>query len=454
MKKYFFCAKNIEDYRKMYNAAITDKKITFSNDAGEVVEEKIIDENSDASDKELFEQHLFLDQLKKMFELSDKVFDYKTFCATGIDGLRYDFNFGLRIDVPKGNFRVRIGDADSGDIFFDRRIFDGGRLLSLEQHYIRWHFEVFRDDEKIFEHTLNLAGQPVTLMIAGAMGDHIALLPFATEFQKRHRCKLTVCVQDYLKDFAEHLYPDLTLVDKTYFETYATYYPVMMLSDLSIGVGDLRNMPLERMGGAFLGLNALAPKPTFKPTAAPVTRDPYVCIAVQASGNRKCWLYDGGWDIVVDYLKTLGYRVFCIDRSPEQINDDLTIRKPDGAEDFTGDRSIMERANMLYHAEFFIGLSSGLAWLANAVDCPVVMICGFSQSWFEFYTPYRVANRLVCNGCLTDIRVNYLKRRCPRHHDTPRELECQKKIHPRQVINAINRLIVDKGLIPPAVKGN
>lgn len=107
---------------------------------------------------------------------------------------------------------------------------------------------------------------------------------------------------------------------------------------------------------------------------------------------------------------------------------------------------------MLHHAEFFIGLSSGLAWLANAVGCTVVMICGFSQDWFEFYTPYRVANRLVCNGCFNDIRVNAVNTCCPYHNGTERELECQKTISPRMVIDAIERLIIDKGLIPPALK--
>lgn len=105
---------------------------------------------------------------------------------------------------------------------------------------------------------------------------------------------------------------------------------------------------------------------------------------------------------------------------------------------------------MLYHAEFFIGLSSGLAWVANAVNCPVVMICGFSQDWFEFYTPYRVANRLVCNGCFNDVHAIFMGG-CPRHKGTTRELECQKKIYPAHVIDAINRLIIDENLTPPII---
>lgn len=107
---------------------------------------------------------------------------------------------------------------------------------------------------------------------------------------------------------------------------------------------------------------------------------------------------------------------------------------------------------MLYHAEFFIGLSSGLAWLADAVNCPVVMISGFTHDWHEFYTPYRVANRLVCNGCYSDIRVRAFDNFCPYQKGTTRELECQKKISPRQVINAIERLILDRNLTPPILK--
>ena len=37
---------------------------------------------------------------------------------TGIDGLRIDFNAGLRLRVPKGNWRIRILDYDSEFVFF------------------------------------------------------------------------------------------------------------------------------------------------------------------------------------------------------------------------------------------------------------------------------------------------------------------------------------------------
>ena len=57
---------------------------------------------------------------------------------TGIDGLRLDFNFGLRLDVPEGNFHVRIGDDDREQIFFDRDI-SNVQLVSVEKFLINWH---------------------------------------------------------------------------------------------------------------------------------------------------------------------------------------------------------------------------------------------------------------------------------------------------------------------------
>ncbi len=112
-----------------------------------------------------------------------------------------------------------------------------------------------------------------------------------------------------------------------------------------------------------------------------------------------------------------------------------------------GDIPIIDRANMLYYADFFIGLGSGLSWLANAVGCPVIMIAGFSIDFHEFFTPYRVANRFVCNGCYNDIRATFLNNKtCQQYSGTDRELECQKKISPHQVIQAIDNLIADKNL--------
>ena len=437
MRLHFFTANDIEDYRKHYPHHPLAKEIV---------------EKFHPRTTEDLDQEFFLKVARDSPDVPEKIFETKIFGETGIDGLRLDFNFGLRLDVPEGNFRVKISDFDTGQIFFDHYA-SGGRLISVEKYFIRWHVEVFLDEKKIFTHTFDPKDQPVAVIgKAGAIGDLLALLPYIAEFKKIFGCKLSLCLPDYLREVAARLYPEISLVDEINFETYARYYPFMLHSSFPLTPADWRRVSLTRTGGLLFGINYLPPKKFFEPSAPPVTNDPYVCISVQASMARKSWLWPGGWDIVVSYLKSLGYRVFCIDKNATEENDGFKISMPEGAEDFTGNHPLLERANMIRHAEFFIGLGSGLSWLADAVNCPVVLICGFSQDWSEFYTPYRVANRKVCNGCFNDPRTSFLQIRCTYHKDTPREFECQKKISPRMVINAIERLIVDKNLIPPALK--
>ena len=116
---------------------------------------------------------------------------------------------------------------------------------------------------------------------------------------------------------------------------------------------------------------------------------------------------------------------------------------PQGAEDYTGNLPLMERIELLAYADFFIGVGSGLSWLADAAGCPVVLISGFSMPAAEFNTPYRVINPLVCHGCYNDMTVDWLNPLCPRHHDTEREYECSVKIPPKMVISTIDRLRKD-----------
>src|SRR5260370_40322124 len=56
---------------------------------------------------------------------------------------------------------------------------------------------------------------------------------------------------------------------------------------------------------------------------------------------------------------------------------------------------------------FFIGLGSGLSWLAWAAGTPVVMISGFSHPSTEFRTPYRVINFHSCNTCFNDLTTEF-----------------------------------------------
>ena len=365
--------------------------------------------------------------------------------TTDIDELKIDFNAGLRVQVPKGNFHVKISDYATETVFFDDDVSEK-TLISAEKYYIRWQIDIQLDGEDVFSHVLDLEGQEVYFFMAGAaLGDMIAVLEYLPEFQRQYKCRVLATVPDTFKEICANYYSDIMLVDKRPEDLYASYCLAMFQIAPYITPQDTRIWTTSMTARAILGLNHDAPHILYTPNAKRGIKEKYVCIAVQASGIMKRWLYLDGWNKVVTYLRLLGYRVLCIDAEAGYCEGEYSISIPLGAENFTGYLPLMERVNLLAYADFFIGLGSGLSWLAWACDIPVILISGFSLPMGEFETPYRVTNQLVCHGCYNDISVNW-KDGCPYHRGTEREFECSKKISPKQVITMIDKLILDMNL--------
>ena len=112
-----------------------------------------------------------------------------------------------------------------------------------------------------------------------------------------------------------------------------------------------------------------------------------------------------------------------------------------------GRTALTERARWLRHASAFVGLSSGLAWLAWACGTPTVMISGFTHPTNEFSTPYRVTNWHTCNSCWNDPSVRFKHDDfmwCPRHKGTPRHFECTRLITGSHVISHIDRALAER----------
>jgi len=159
---------------------------------------------------------------------------------------------------------------------------------------------------------------------------------------------------------------------------------------------------------------------------------------MDSTANAKHWHYPGGWQDIVDYLNHIGYKVVIVQKQPSGLEN--VINK-------TGDIDIIQRAIDIYHADFFIGIGSGLSWLAWSLHKPVVMISGFSDPKCEFQTKnYRVIERDVCHGCFSDPSIKFDKgdwNWCPRLKDTDRMFECTKSITPSMVVDHIQNLIKD-----------
>jgi len=227
---------------------------------------------------------------------------------------------------------------------------------------------------------------------------------------------------------------------------YATYTVMLFYDDDAQNMQpcDFRLVGLHRTAAYILGVDpADAPPKLGAPEAPRPVPEPYVCIASQATTQCKYWNNPNGWRDIVAFLKEAGYRVFCIDEKPVHGRDIVWNQIPYGSEDLTGQLPLEERVQWLRHADFFVGLSSGLSWLAWATGVPVVMIGGFTEPFNEFATPYRVINFQACHGCWHDVRHIFDRKDflwCPRHKGTSRQFECSKLISAEQVKTAIRRI--------------
>ena len=92
----------------------------------------------------------------------------------------------------------------------------------------------------------------------------------------------------------------------------------------------------------------------------------------------------------------------------------------------------------------FVGVGSGLSWLAWTVGCRTCVISGFSLPYSEMTDCIRVMPPVgVCTGCFNRARLDPNDWRwCPDHAGSPRQFECTRAITPAQVIDAIAPYLV------------
>jgi autotransporter strand-loop-strand O-heptosyltransferase len=376
---------------------------------------------------------------------------------SGAKGIRFDFNDGCRITLPEGEhpWHVRLSDLDTGNILFETE-FKSGRVSSTKRYFVRFRIEVWQQGESIFRHDYCAADRDVLIRFpVDTLGDPLGWFPYAVKFNESHGCRLTCAIGGKLIPLLRDAYPGITFVTEDdvdperYYATYtiAVFFQNGAIFDHKDFVPcDFRLVGLHRAAGYILGVDPaeVPPRIAISDDRRPLEQ-PYVCIAVQSTLQSKYWNNPTGWDEIVGFLKHAGYRVVCIDQKRTHGKGLVWTHMPNGAEDETGDRPLAERARWLKHADFFVGLSSGLSWLAWAVGTPVVMISGVTHPRTEFVTPFRVVNYHVCNSCWNDPLVRYMREdflTCPRHKDTPRQFECTRLItaeHVKAVIRTIPR---------------
>jgi len=316
----------------------------------------------------------------------------------------------------------------------------------------------FEDVRKEIDKAINFVGlkekgqkKVLVEFNSSALGDSLAWMPYVEEYRLKNNYEVH-CLT-YKNELFEKKYPEINFIKPgdtvegdcdvikigwTKDEETGELYPPL----------DVRNDSLQKTASFCLDLGGhteIKPKIHIEDKERKI-EGKYVCIASQSTCQAKYWNNKGGWNKVVKYLKLLDYKVVCIDKDSQFGIEGQFNHIPEGVINKTKENSentsLQDRVTDLYNCEFFIGLPSGLSWLAWALGKEVVMISGFSDPKTEFHTPYRLINRDVCNSCWNKEefdRGNW--NWCPYHEGTEREFECTKEITFEMVKKEIDKLI-------------
>jgi autotransporter strand-loop-strand O-heptosyltransferase len=340
---------------------------------------------------------------------------------------------------------------------YDVRFYDGEELIHQttlknnmwtkvnRKYYTDWNVIVFNGNGlKIYEKDINLYNERVYIALGSkSLGDTLAWIPYVEEFRKKHNCKLIVST--FLNDLFIEGYPEITFVKPG--ENVDNLYAMYELGWYYNSEGDIdynrtpnnfRIQPLQKTASDILGLDYIEFKPKLKLIEA-VALSKKVGIAIHGTAQSKYWNNEKGWQEVVDYLNDLGYEVMLYSVENDGY---MGNYHPKGINQFPKS-SLQDVIYDLQTCEFFIGIGSGLSWLAWSVGLPVVLISGFSEEYTETQkNTYRVINKNVCTGCFNSHRLdagdwNW----CPINKGGNKQFECTKTITSNMVIHEINKII-------------
>lgn len=273
-----------------------------------------------------------------------------------------------------------------------------------------------------------------------ALGDTIGFLPYAQKWAQLNNKKVDTFVK-FPQIFDQKEYPNLNL--RGHDENYNLYeyshiykFDYMYNKPLMEGFSYQFELEYEETQAKLKNIEGDRP-----------IKEKYVCIGVHSTAQCKYWNYPKGWDILCRKIRDMGmipvsldmYQTFGIDGHWNNI--------PNSAIKKIG-MSLEEILLYLKHCEFFIGISSGLSWMAWGLGKKVVMISGTTSIDNEFKkNNIRINNPDVCNGCFTKTLKYQFNPGdwlwCPEHRGTSKHFECTSTISPKKIIDEIknNNLI-------------
>ena len=249
------------------------------------------------------------------------------------------------------------------------------------------------------------------------LGDSIAWLPYLEEYRKTHNCE--VFTNFFYANLFSDAYPEINFSVPSSFD-----------KRINIGLYD-REVPLQQSASDALELPYREIKPRFNVSKLTKLSEKTITFSEFGSNYCKAWNNPTGWNKVIKYIHSIGYSPVAVSKEYTSLNNVI---------DRTG-LGLFDVCNLIYSSDVYIGVSSGLAWLAWSLGVPVVMMSGHTKPYFEFQSNIvRLSVKApMCFGCYNDnnLEVIWEDVWCPHYKNTVRQHECTYNISASEVIGGI-----------------
>jgi len=369
---------------------------------------------------------------KKVVEIPIKEQKFKTKLSVSQHFINQPF---IEIKGRSENkFRIQFFD-ESNKLHYDEVLNINSWIRLNRQYYTKWTTKIWENKNLVYEYTLDYESKRVLISLdSKSLGDSVSWIPYVLEFQNKHKCK--VIVSTFWNHLFEPVYPELEFVlPGAVVGNIHGMYKVGWFNNIDMQPRVPKTIPLQKTATDILGLDFTEIKPRiyYEIKSRPY-EEKYITIATNSTAGCKFWTREG-WQELINYLTSIGYRIVNVSKENNPFDNQIRLI----------DTSIENTMNVIHHSEFFIGLSSGLSWLAWGIGKHVVMISNFTNPDHEFQTNCtRIVNLSVCNGCWNKLDYEFDKGDwdwCPVHKGTDRQFECHKSISAQMLIQEIKHII-------------
>jgi autotransporter strand-loop-strand O-heptosyltransferase len=346
-------------------------------------------------------------------------------------------------ETNKTKYKVEFIDKSTNKIDFSIELGVNSWARTAKKYFVDWRVLVYDGNTVIYSHELDFTDKRVLIeFCSSSLGDTLAWFSAVDTFQKKHNC--TVFCSTFINSLFIETYKNINFITpgSSVNNIYAQYKIGWFYNedevDFNLNPYDFKKFNLQETAFQILGIPFIEERPKLNVPTDKIKKN-QVCIGIHSTANAKYWHYPNGWQTVINYLNKKNYDVILISKEP---NGWMGTQKVTGVDDKSGNYSLEYRIEQLAESKLFIGLGSGLSWLAWASGIDTILISGFSEKYAEFTPTARLINEKVCHGCFNNFRLNASDWNwCPVFKNTDKQFICSKEISPDEVIHQINKIL-------------